>query len=62
MCIIQYMIQYIVPTKIVGGQGSKAFNKENKGISKEENFIKMTYLTNEEFGMLPLMKMLRAPT
>ena len=56
------MIQYIVPTKIVGGQGSKAFNKENKGISKEENFIKMIYLTNEEFEMLPLMKMLRAPT
>jgi len=47
---------------IVGGQGSKTVNKENKGISKEGNFIERTYLTNKKFGMLPLVKMLREPT
>ena len=47
---------------LVGGRGSKAVNKENKGISKEENFTNRTYLTNKEFGMLPLMTMPRAPT
>ena len=47
---------------LVWGRGSKAVNKENKGISEEENFTNRTYLTNKEFGMLPLMKMPRAPT
>ena len=47
---------------LVGGRGSKVVNKENKGISKEENFTNRTYLTNKEFRMLPLMKMPRAPT
>ena len=46
---------------LVGGRGSKVVNKENKGIS-EENFTNRTYLTDKEFGMLPLMKMPRAPT
>ena len=47
---------------LVGGQGSKAVNKENKRIFEKANFTMKTYLTNKEFGMLPLMKMLRAPT
>ena len=47
---------------IVGGRRSKTVNKENKGISKEGNFIERTYLTNKKFGMLPLVKMLRDPT
>jgi len=47
---------------LVGGRGSKAVNKENKGISEEGNFTKRTYLTNKEFRILPLMKMPRAPT
>ena len=42
--------------------GLKAINKEIKGIFEEGNFTERTYLTNKEFGMLPLMKMLRAPT
>ena len=46
----------------VGEQGSKAVNKKNKGISEEGHFTKRTYLTNKKFGMLPLVKMSRAPT
>ena len=51
-----------IQNQLVGGQGSKAVNKENKGISKERNFTERTYLTNKEIGMLPLAKMPRAPT
>ena len=46
----------------VGEWGSKAVNKKYKGISKEGNFAKRTYLTNKKFEMLPLVKMPRAPT
>ena len=46
----------------MGGRGSKAINKENKGIFGEGNFTERTYLTNKEFGILPLVKMPKAPT
>ena len=48
-----------------GGMRIQSSNKVGKGISEKGNFARNPWIgpifTNKEFGMLPLMKILRTP-
>ena len=60
LIVISIILFYLL--NFVGEQGSKVVNGGSKSNSDEGNYMKMTCLTNKEFGMMLLMTMPRVST